>query len=254
MSVWKCRVSLSQAEAVSKKEMSRADFRNLASSSLYLIALRPPAPSFYISPAFFYSFFYAVDSLFHLAEPSLPSAPSLLTRSKDRISYSHQLFTVDLTQVSQPATADQQGKPMLHELEIEFKDARVLLAEAAKEERGEDNQYLEMVQVFLNNVRELTLLLLGIVELGNDRTSNPVDVPSFPFPLSSPRLPSYRLLHFLSLFFSFCHCSLVLIAFQSLAGPPKLCPSLASPLTYRFNTSRPLKHSCTVHRHAHPQR
>ncbi|ORY61043.1 CYTH-like domain-containing protein [Leucosporidium creatinivorum] len=88
-------------------------------------------------------------------EPSLPPTPSLLTRSKDRISYSHQLFTVDLTQVSQPATPDQQGKPTLHELEIEFKDARVLLAEAAKEERGEENQYLEMVQVFLNNVRML---------------------------------------------------------------------------------------------------
>lgn len=101
-----------------------------------------------------------------LAEPSPPPTPVLLTRSKDRISYSHQLFTVDLTQVSQPASANQPGKPTLHELEIEFKDARILLAEGRKDAEGKDNRYLEMVQCFLNNVREsgLSLPVLALID------------------------------------------------------------------------------------------
>jgi hypothetical protein len=42
----------------------------------------------------------------------------------------------------------------MHELEIEFKDARVLLKEAKKEAEGRENQYLEMVTAFLNNISE----------------------------------------------------------------------------------------------------
>lgn len=59
------------------------------------------------------------------------------------------MFTIDLTQVSQPS------QRTLHELEIEFKDARVLLAEARKEAEGRDNQYMEMVAAFLNNISKL---------------------------------------------------------------------------------------------------
>ncbi|KAM0751515.1 mRNA triphosphatase CET1 [Meredithblackwellia eburnea MCA 4105] len=72
-----------------------------------------------------------------------------LSRNKDRISYTHQLFQVDLTQVTSGADGP------VHELEIEFKDTKVLLAEGRKEQRGEENRYLEMVQCFLNNVRML---------------------------------------------------------------------------------------------------
>lgn len=79
-----------------------------------------------------------------------PTNHSDHTRYKDRISYTHQLFQIDLTQVS--STGPGSG-PFTHELEIEFRDARVLLQEAAREARGEPNQYLEMVQIFLNNIR-----------------------------------------------------------------------------------------------------
>ena len=71
-----------------------------------------------------------------------------MTRHKDRISYSHQLFQIDLTQVTQG------NGPVMHELEIEFKDARVLLAEGLKDQREEPNRYLEIVQCFLNNIRQ----------------------------------------------------------------------------------------------------
>lgn len=64
---------------------------------------------------------------------------------------------VDLTQVHTPPSS----QPPTHELEIEFKDARVLLAEAAKEAAGQENRYLDMVQAFLNNVRELMTLQTG---------------------------------------------------------------------------------------------
>lgn len=85
------------------------------------------------------------------SEQAVPHEPATITRVKDRISYSHQLFTIDLTQVSNPARPAQLE---MHELEIEFKDARVLLKEAKKEAEGRENQYLEMVTAFLNNISE----------------------------------------------------------------------------------------------------
>ncbi|GAA6033572.1 hypothetical protein JCM8097_001461 [Rhodosporidiobolus ruineniae] len=92
----------------------------------------------------------------------VPDTPPTHSRYKDRISYTHQLFTVDLTQVSSPPPAAPPGQPPrqpgppTHELEIEFRNARVLLEEAAKEQRGEEgSRYLEMVQGLLNNVRML---------------------------------------------------------------------------------------------------
>ena len=81
-------------------------------------------------------------------EGALTSTPARV-RYKDRISYSHQLCQVDLTKV-------QTGSPMApptHELEVEIRNAKQLLEEAAKDQRGEENRYLEMVQVLLNNIR-----------------------------------------------------------------------------------------------------
>jgi polynucleotide 5'-triphosphatase len=86
---------------------------------------------------------------------SSPPTPSTHTRQKDRISYSHQNFLIDLTQVTTTPTSS----APTHELEIEFKDARVLLEEGGKEERGEENVYLALVQCFLNNIREFSLSL-----------------------------------------------------------------------------------------------
>ncbi|GAA6006685.1 hypothetical protein JCM11491_003144 [Sporobolomyces phaffii] len=85
-----------------------------------------------------------------------PTTPASHSRRKDRISYSHQLYTVDLTQVTTPdATNPAAAVPPTHELEIEFKDAKKLLLEAEKESRGEKNWYLQGVQGLLNNVRML---------------------------------------------------------------------------------------------------
>ena len=55
---------------------------------------------------------------------------------------------VDLTGVTQS------DAPQVYELELEIRDTRVLLHEAEKEAMGKDNMYLEMVQVFLNSIRE----------------------------------------------------------------------------------------------------
>ncbi|GAA5974638.1 hypothetical protein JCM11641_007035 [Rhodosporidiobolus odoratus] len=92
----------------------------------------------------------------------IPDTPPTHTRYKDRISYTHQLFTVDLTQVTSAQAASQNPNrpqapqaPPTHELEIEYRNARPLLEEAAKEQRGEENRYLDMVQGLLNNVRML---------------------------------------------------------------------------------------------------
>ncbi|GAA5838057.1 hypothetical protein JCM5353_003382 [Sporobolomyces roseus] len=83
-----------------------------------------------------------------------PSTPPTHSRRKDRISYSHQLYTIDLTQVATPSQSQPPQEPT-HELEIEFKDAKRLLGEAEKESRGEVNWYLQGVQGMLNNVRML---------------------------------------------------------------------------------------------------
>lgn len=83
--------------------------------------------------------------------PNSNQQPTARVRYKDRISYSHQLCQVDLTKV-------QTGSPMApptHELEVEIRNAKQLLEEAAKDQRGEENRYLEMVQVLLNNIRML---------------------------------------------------------------------------------------------------
>ncbi|BGP43925.1 mRNA-capping enzyme subunit beta [Rhodotorula kratochvilovae] len=85
----------------------------------------------------------------------VPDTPPTHSRAKDRISYSHQLFQVDLTQVTSGAAQAKGAAGPTHELEIEVRKARPLLEEAAKEQRGEENRYLEMVQGLLNNVRML---------------------------------------------------------------------------------------------------
>lgn len=85
----------------------------------------------------------------------LPPTPPNLTREKDRITYTHQSFQVDLTQVLTPSNNPKNSNPnVTHELEVEFRNARELLLEGRKEEVGEENCYLDLVQVFLNNISE----------------------------------------------------------------------------------------------------
>ena len=113
------------------------------------------------------------------------------TRRKDRLSYSHQEFAIDLTQVTATAGPntkvcpllpslsfllppsplfppyriadgnDERQAEVLHELEVELKNSEYLVAMAAK--RGdpslsleEQNAFDELVHAFVNNARILT--------------------------------------------------------------------------------------------------
>ncbi|MBW0519201.1 hypothetical protein O181_058916 [Austropuccinia psidii MF-1] len=101
--------------------------------------------------------------------PNKNSKPTY-QRIKDRLSYSHQICQIDLTQVK---TNDQ--TPSTHELEVEFKDSNQILKAASlwfsnqdrKKNKSIDHPqnsnhdlesgevYLLMVEVLLNNVRML---------------------------------------------------------------------------------------------------
>ena len=105
-----------------------------------------------------------------------PLGSATHTRRKDRISYSHEEFSVDLTQVaSYGASGSQVGliklteaglslnllqPELLHELELEFANPQLLTAAAVK--RGDDNSpelerlaFDELIRAFVNNARIL---------------------------------------------------------------------------------------------------
>ncbi|OCH88460.1 mRNA capping enzyme [Obba rivulosa] len=81
------------------------------------------------------------------------------TRRKDRMSYSHEEFVVDLTQVT--SSSGPNSKPeILHELEVEVARPEYLLATAAR--RGdptapehERGAFDELIRAFVNNARIL---------------------------------------------------------------------------------------------------
>lgn len=79
--------------------------------------------------------------------PGDPDAPG--DRMKDRLSYKHLAYSVDLTQVTLP------GGKKNHELEIEV-DTAVLRNEATRLMRGQDSGYETLVDGLLSNV--LTLM------------------------------------------------------------------------------------------------
>ncbi|KAK9897858.1 mRNA triphosphatase CET1 [Cystobasidium minutum MCA 4210] len=80
----------------------------------------------------------------------IPTSKPTHERWKDRVSYRHQAFQIDLTQVR-----SSENKEVLHELEIEFSDMPLLMQEGYKAARGEESLYYDLVQVFLNNIRML---------------------------------------------------------------------------------------------------
>ncbi|KAJ3986873.1 CYTH-like domain-containing protein [Lentinula detonsa] len=87
-----------------------------------------------------------------------PVGSSTHTRKKDRMSYSHEEFNIDLTQVT---STNPSGTPeILHELEIEIARPALLLSTAAK--RGDMNAseherdaFDELIRAFVNNARIL---------------------------------------------------------------------------------------------------
>lgn len=81
------------------------------------------------------------------------------SRRKDRISYSHEEFVVDLTQVTSYGAAGPQPE-IIHELELEFANSRLLAAAAAR--RGDESvselersTFDELIRAFVNNARIL---------------------------------------------------------------------------------------------------
>ena len=73
-------------------------------------------------------------------------------RKKDRMSYRHLAYQIDLTQVSYPNTTDKE-----HELEVEISTEQIRL-ELAKAKEGQANRYMQLVRGFVDNVRILCRL------------------------------------------------------------------------------------------------
>jgi hypothetical protein len=89
-------------------------------------------------------------------------------RSKDRVSYKHQLCQVDLTCVEAQtwveATAIAPGhhaKAITYELEVEVIDVPLLLKEGMKEAMGQPNVFDEMLTSILGTVRMLIRNAVG---------------------------------------------------------------------------------------------
>ncbi len=73
------------------------------------------------------------------------------TRNKDRLSYQHQGFSVDLTQVT-PFAREGEKPEKLHELEIEM-DVDKLMDEGFKNLNNQPNEYTDLIHVFVNNIK-----------------------------------------------------------------------------------------------------
>ncbi|EED81037.1 mRNA capping enzyme [Postia placenta Mad-698-R] len=90
-----------------------------------------------------------------------PIGTATHTRKKDRMSYTHEEFIVDLTQVTSTFGASSKVPPeVLHELEVELARPEYLLSTAAK--RGDPNvsesergAFDELIRAFVNNARIL---------------------------------------------------------------------------------------------------
>lgn len=96
------------------------------------------------------------------ANPPSDARPAANTRRKDRMSYSHQAFKIDLTQVT--TSPDPAHSQKSHELEIEFADPDELMRCARVRTRGstgatwsgkEGEAFDELIRVFVNNIRIL---------------------------------------------------------------------------------------------------
>ncbi|KAG9227475.1 hypothetical protein PLEOSDRAFT_1046018 [Pleurotus ostreatus PC15] len=88
-----------------------------------------------------------------------PVGSASLTRRKDRLSYSHEEYKIDLTQVTS-TTSPNAPPQVIHELEIEIARSELLLSTAAV--RGDPNvseqersAFDELIRAFVNNARIL---------------------------------------------------------------------------------------------------
>lgn len=87
------------------------------------------------------------------APPPPSNIQSMRSRRKDRISYQHQFVSVDLTQVKTLHGAP--TSETTHELEVELTDMKALMNEKLKLDQRQESRYLDIINVFLNNIRIL---------------------------------------------------------------------------------------------------
>ncbi|KAK0611784.1 CYTH-like domain-containing protein [Immersiella caudata] len=93
----------------------------------------------------------SVDDLEQMAAQSTRPAPP--NRNKDRLSYNHSHYQIDLTQVT--IMGQQGGHPKKeHELEVEL-SPDALIDQGKRAMNGQPNQYADLVDGFLNNIRVL---------------------------------------------------------------------------------------------------
>ncbi|KAK4187482.1 CYTH-like domain-containing protein [Podospora australis] len=91
-----------------------------------------------------------VDELDHLCL----SAKNNYRRDKDRMSYKHGFYQVDLTQVKTPQPNATREPSKEHELEVEL-DAPVIVDQGRRHAQNRPNQYLDLVTGFLSNIKLL---------------------------------------------------------------------------------------------------
>ncbi len=77
-----------------------------------------------------------------------PNTAPKMVRHKDRVSYIHQHYQMDLTQVGT-------GKELKHELEVEFNQIEELKRQGASAIAGRPNKFEDMISGFVNSVRLL---------------------------------------------------------------------------------------------------
>lgn len=89
---------------------------------------------------------------------SKPTGTPQHERNKDRLSYKHDLWQIDLTQVKTQDTDSRNAHKepeVSHEVEIEIANLEVIREEYRNMRRNKPSQYYHFIQVFLNNIRLL---------------------------------------------------------------------------------------------------
>ncbi|KAG7293996.1 hypothetical protein NEMBOFW57_004057 [Staphylotrichum longicolle] len=96
----------------------------------------------------------AVEDLERMA--SSTGRPPIPARTKDRLSYKHGCYQIDLTQVTQSVTgvANTQRMEKEHELEVEI-DPGPVIEQGRRAMEGQPHQYVEVVDGLVNNIRIL---------------------------------------------------------------------------------------------------
>jgi len=83
------------------------------------------------------------------------SAGPEMTREKDRLTYRHQLFQVDLTQVKATKRGQQTPPQVIHELEIEISSAAEFLTQGHYFTTNQPNVWEDQLECVVNTIRTL---------------------------------------------------------------------------------------------------